>query len=143
MTRRLKKCSAGPNKAAAVLNRSQVADGQIAPERQPFLTSIMTELEELIGKPTPSLADTQIKARRVQDLFGRMQEVLLNPSRPQPVEKPPPGSHLAAIAELHADLFRYVVTEMAGGILPRAEGEVPVPCSDTSGRAAKPLQAFQ
>ena len=103
--------------------QSQVADGQIAPERQPFLTSIMTELEELIGKPTPSLADTQIKARRVQDLFGRMQEVLLNPSRPQPVEKPPPGSHLAAITELHADLFRYVVTEMAGGILPRAEGE--------------------
>ena len=103
--------------------QSQVDSGQIAPERQPFLTSIMTELEELIGKPTTSLADNQIKARRVQDLFGRMQEVLLNPSRPQPLEKPPPGSHLAVITELHADLFRYVVTEMAGGILPREEGE--------------------
>ena len=102
---------------------SQVASGQIAPERQPFLASIMAELEELIGKPTPSLADTQIKARRVQDLVGRMQEVLLNPSRAQPVEKPSPGSHLAVITELHADLFRYVVTEMAGGILPREEGE--------------------
>ena len=103
--------------------QSQVASGQIAPERQPFLTSIMTELEEIIGRPTPTLADTQIKARRVQDLFARMQEVLLNPSRPEAVEKPPLGSHLAVITELHADLFRYVVTEMSGGILPREEGE--------------------
>jgi hypothetical protein len=52
-----------------------------------------------------------------------MQEVLLNPSRPEPLEKPPPGSHLAVITELHADLFGYVVTEMSGGILPREEGE--------------------
>lgn len=82
----------------------------------------MTELEELIGRPTPTLADTQIKARRVQDLLGSMQEVLLRPSRTQPVAKPAAGSHLSVITELHEDLFRCVFTEMASGILPREEG---------------------
>jgi hypothetical protein len=99
------------------------ASGQIASERRPLLSSILSELEQTLRDPTPTLADKQIKARRIQDMFLRMREVLINPSRVQPVERPSAGSRLAAIVELHENLHRYVITETAGALLTGEEGK--------------------
>jgi hypothetical protein len=102
---------------------SQIGTGQIASERQLLLTSILTELEDAVGKTAPSLADKQIKARRVQELIGRMRDALTNPSRSQPAQTPAAGSRLAALAELHKDLHRYVITETSGTMLTGEEGK--------------------
>ena len=105
------------------LYQSQIGAGQIASERQLLLTSILAELDDAIGKATPSLADKQIKARRVQDLILRMRDALTNPSRSQPAETPAAGSRLAALAALHKDLHRYVITENSEAILTGEEGK--------------------
>jgi hypothetical protein len=100
-----------------------VASGQITAERQTFLTSILAELEEILGSPAPTLADKQIKATRVQQLFSHMSEALLHPSRAQPLEEPLAGSSRAALTELHDNLYRYVMTETSKGLLTGEEGK--------------------
>lgn len=100
-----------------------IASGQIAPERQTFLTSILAELEEILGSPAPDLADKQIRATRVQQLLSQVSEALLHPSRAQPVEEPIAGSRRAALIELHANLHRYVMTEASSGLLTGEEGK--------------------
>jgi hypothetical protein len=100
-----------------------VASGQIAAERQTFLTSILAELEEILGSPTPTLADKQIKVTRVQQLLSQMSEALLHPSRAQPSEEPLAGSRRAALIELHGNLHRYVMTETSKGLLTGEEGK--------------------
>ncbi len=103
--------------------QTHVASGQIALERQPFLTAILAELEEILGSPAPGLADKQIKVTRVQQLFSQMSEALIHPSRAQPLEKPLAGSSRATLTELHDNLYRYVMTETARGLLTGEEGK--------------------
>ena len=103
--------------------QSLIASGQIASERQTFLASVLAELEEILGSPAPGLADKQIKATRVQHLLSQMSEAFLNPSRAQPLEAPVAGSSRAALAELHANLHRYVMTETSAGLLTGEEGK--------------------
>jgi hypothetical protein len=100
-----------------------VASGQIAAERQTFLTSILAELEEILGSPAPALADKQIKATRVQQLLSQMSEALLHPSRAQPLEEPLAGSRRATLIEVHGNLHRYVMTETSKGLLTGEEGK--------------------
>jgi hypothetical protein len=100
-----------------------IASGQIASERQTFLTSILAELEEILGSPAPGLADKQIRATRVQQLLSQMSEALLHPSRAQPLEEHLAGSSRAALTELHDNLFRYVMTETSKGLLTGEEGK--------------------
>lgn len=100
-----------------------VANGQIAAERQTFLTSVLAELEEILGSHAPTLADKQIRASRIQQLISHMSDALLHPSRGQPLEEPSAGSRRAALAELHENLHRYVVTETSRGLLTGEEGK--------------------
>jgi hypothetical protein len=100
-----------------------IASGQIGPERQAFLTSILAELEAILGSPAPGLADKQIRATRVQQLLSQMSDAFLHPSRAQPVEEPVAGSSRAALTELHANLHRYVMTETSAGLLTGEEGK--------------------
>ena len=100
-----------------------VASGQIAGERQAFLTCILAELEEILGSPAPGLADKQIRATRVQQLLSQMSESLLNPSRAQPLEEAVAGSSRAGLTELHANLHRYVMTETSTQLLTGEEGK--------------------
>ena len=100
-----------------------IASGQITSERQTFLTSILAELEEILGSPAPGLADKQIRATRVQQLLAQMSEALLKPSRAQPLEAPEACSSRAALTELHANLHRYVITETSAGLLTGEEGK--------------------
>jgi hypothetical protein len=100
-----------------------IASGQIGSERQTFLTAILAELEEILGGPALGLAEKQIRATRVQQLISQMSEALLNPSRAQPLEEPGAGSSRAALTELHANLHRYVMTEMSAGLLTGEEGK--------------------
>ena len=100
-----------------------IASGQIGSERQTFLTSILAELEDILGSPAPGLADKQIRATRVQQLLSQMSEALLSPSRAQPLEAPVAGSSRAALTELHANLHRYVMTETSAGLLTGEEGK--------------------
>src|ERR1051325_10082999 len=101
----------------------QVASGVIAPERRPLLSSILSELEEIMASPGSTLADTQIKARRVQNLFVQLSEGLINPSRPQPVNERDAQGRLRRITDLHNDLYRYMITETANVLFPREEGK--------------------
>jgi hypothetical protein len=100
-----------------------IASGQIAPERQTLLTSILAELEEILGSAASGLADKQIRATRVQQLLSQMSEAVLNPSRGQPLEEPVAGSSRAVLTELHANLHRYVMTETSAGLLTGEEGK--------------------
>jgi hypothetical protein len=97
--------------------------GIIAPERRPLFNGIFAELDDAIAKPSSSLAEKQINARRLQDAMARLSEALLNPSRETPREKPAAGTRLALIAQLHDELFRYVYNETAGGTLTGEEGK--------------------
>ena len=101
--------------------QEQSRAGVIAPERQPLLMSIMAELGDAIAKPSTSLAEKQINARRLRT-HGRLSEALLDPSRETPREKPAAGTRLALIAQLHDELFRYVYSETAGGTLTGEDG---------------------
>ena len=100
-----------------------IASGQIASERQTFLTSILAELEEILGSAAPGIADKQIRVTRVQQLLSQMSEALLNPSRTKPLEEPAGGSSRALLTELHANLHRYVMTETSAGLLTGEEGK--------------------
>ena len=102
--------------------QEQSRAGVIAPERQPLLNSIMAELGDAIARPSTSLAEKQINARRLQDAMARLSEALLDPSRETPRDKPAAGTRLALIAHLHDELFRYVYTETAGGTLTGEDG---------------------
>ncbi len=103
--------------------QEQVAAGVIAPERRPLLSSILSELEEIIATEGATLADTQIKARRVQNLFAQLSEGLINPSRPQPVNRQDAAPRVRRITDLHNDLYRYMITETANVLFPREEGK--------------------
>ena len=102
--------------------QEQSRAGVIAPERQPLLNAILAELGDAIARPSTSLAEKQINARRLQDAMARLSEALLDPSRETPREKPAAGTRLALIAHLHDELFRYVYTETAGGTLTGEDG---------------------
>jgi hypothetical protein len=104
----------------------QIQSGVISPERRPLFNSILAELETVTRNPDSSLAEKQIKVRRIQDAMLRLREALLDPSRGTAVKKLATGTRLALIAKLHDELYRYIYTEVAGGNLAGEEGQAGV-----------------
>jgi hypothetical protein len=98
----------------------QIRAGIISPERQPLLNSLLGELEDVVGQPS---SDPPTQARRLQDAMLRLREAVLDPSRGSASDKPLPGTRLALIAQLHAELFRYVYTETTNGMFTGQEAQ--------------------
>jgi len=104
----------------------QIQSGVIAPERRPLFNSIMAELEEVTRNSGSTLAEKQIKLRRLQDAMIRLREAILDPSRGTELQESAAGTRLALIAELHNELYRYVHTEVSVGNLTGEEGQAAV-----------------
>lgn len=102
----------------------RVASGEIPPDRQPLLRSIIAQVEQSSQRGESSDVDEKrIATAQTQQLMQQMGALLMHPSRGAEPAEPVAGSRQAVLTSQFEQLYRYVTGEVSRLQLHSDEGK--------------------